>query len=1059
MNHAALWCKSYFSFLEGASSPAELVATAAELGLSALALTDRDGVYGAPSAYLAAREREAAPRLITGSEVTVDDGTTLVLLAMNHDGYRNLCRLITTGRLRCEKGASRVSWGEVCEHAGGLVALWGGARSRLVQAGSSGFPALAGRLREAYGDRLYALLARHEHMDEVEPEARLRRRAARFGLPLVATIEVLYHHRDRRPLQDALACMRHRATLGEAGRLLRPNDRHGLPSSASLVGRFADLPDAVARTGEVADRCTFNLAQLRYRYPAEQLPRGMTTGAWLEVLTDRGAHRRFGTRVPAEVTARIRQELDLIHELDYDGYFLTMWEIVRFCREQDILCQGRGSAANSVVCYCLGITAVNPTEVDLLFERFISRERAEPPDIDLDIEHDRREEVIQHVYRKYGRSRAAMVANVIRFRPRSAIREVGAVLGLPAVQLDRLAKFASHHGGELEADALQAAGLDAATPAHRHLLRLVAEVQDFPRHLGIHPGGFLLGHEPVSDLVPIENATMEDRTVIQWDKDDVEALGLFKVDLLGLGALNHLHRSFDLLRRHRGQAYTLATLPRRDQATFEMVQRADTVGVFQIESRAQMAMLPRLRPETYYDLVIQVAIIRPGPITGGMVHPYIARRHGLEEVTYPHPSLEPVLKKTLGVPLFQEQVMRLAMEAADYTPGEADQLRRDMAAWRRSGRIEGHHGKFVSRMVRKGIPEEFAERVFDQIRGFGEYGFPESHAASFALIAYATAWAKCHYPAEFACAMLNAQPMGFYTAATIVEDAKRHGVEVLPIDVRCSALGLHPRGGGRSRRSARHGGGLHPAPPGVAHGPALRQGPGRARGRPPAHRPPRPRLHLHRRPGPPHQPAPRRPAAPGPVGGPRGPGGRASSSLVAGARADTPAAARATGAGPGRPRADAGPGPALRARDHHLGLGPHPALAPRPPARTPAGGPARPGAAHGRRGGPAGRWCAGSLRRRGHLPPAAGHRQGGHLHDPRGRDRLREPGALGQGLRGVQGAGEDPLVPGGDGQDPERGPGAPVGKSGAPRRAGNRPAWARGISTDVAPPGPSSRRA
>ncbi|MEZ4387731.1 MAG: error-prone DNA polymerase [Candidatus Krumholzibacteriia bacterium] len=783
MAGAALWCKSHFSFLEGASSPAELVTTAAELGLSALALTDRDGVYGVPSAYLAARELANAPRLITGSEITVDDGTTIVVLAMDHDGYRNLCRLVTCGRLRCEKGESRVSWDEVCQHAGGLMALWGGARSRLAQAGSSGLPALAGRLREAYGDRLHALLARHEHMDEAEPEARLRRRARRFDLPLVAAVETLYHHPDRRPLQDALTCMRHRTTLGEAGRLLRPNDRHALPGPVSLVGRFADVPDAVARTLDVADRCTFSLAQLRYRYPAEQLPRGMTTGAWLEVLTDRGARRRFGARVPEAVTARIRQELDLIHELDYDGYFLTMWEIVRFCREQDILCQGRGSAANSVVCYCLGITAVNPTEVDLLFERFISRERAEPPDIDLDIEHDRREEVIQHVYRKYGRSRAAMVANVIRFRPRSAIREVGAVLGLPAVQLDRLARFASRYGGELVPEALVQAGLDAATPAHRHLLRLVAEVQDFPRHLGIHPGGFLLGHEPVSDLVPIENATMEDRTVIQWDKHDVEALGLFKVDLLGLGALNHLHRSFDLLRRHRGQAYSLATLPRRDQATFAMVQRADTVGVFQIESRAQMAMLPRLRPETYYDLVIQVAIIRPGPITGGMVHPYIARRHGLEEVTYPHPSLEPVLKKTLGVPLFQEQVMRLAMEAADYTPGEADQLRRDMARWRRHGPIEAHHDRIVSRMVQKGIPAEFAERVFDQIRGFGEYGFPESHAASFALIAYATAWVKCHYPAEFACGLLNALPMGFYMPGTIVEDARRHGVEVRPIDV------------------------------------------------------------------------------------------------------------------------------------------------------------------------------------------------------------------------------------------------------------------------------------
>ncbi len=785
MSYAALWCKSHFSFLEGASAPAELVNAAAELGLAALAITDRDGVYGPPSAFLAARDTDPPLHLITGSEVTVDDGTTITLLAVDHAGYRNLCRLITAGRLRCDKGESRVTWDEVAGHAGGVIALWGGARGRLSAVGNDGLPAVAGRLREAFGDRLYALLARHEQMDEPALERRLRRRAARFGLSLVGAVEVLYHQRDRRVLQDVLTCIRRHTTVTAAGRVLHPNDRRALRSPDSFARLFTDLPDAAARTGEVAARCTFTLAELRYRYPTEQLPRGMTTGGWLERLTHRGARRRFGDPVPDTLRARIRRELDLIHDLEYDGYFLTMWEIVRFCRREGILCQGRGSAANSVVCYCLDITAVNPQEVDLLFERFISRERAEPPDIDLDIEHDRREEVIQHVYAKYGRRRAAMVANVVRFRPRSAIREVGKVLGVPAVQLDRLAKYAGHHG-ELNAESLQSAGLDPAAPAHAHLLRLVAEIQDVPRHLSIHPGGFLLGHEPVSDLVPIENASMPGRTIIQWDKNDVEALGLFKVDLLGLGALNHLHRVFDLLRTHRGRDISLAAIPRRDSATFAMIQRADTVGVFQIESRAQMAMLPRLRPETYYDLVIQVAIIRPGPITGGMVHPYIARRHGKEEVVYPHPSLEPVLRKTLGVPLFQEQVMRLAMEAADYTPGEADQLRRDMARWRRNGPIESHHDRLVSRMVQKGIAEDFAERVFDQIRGFGEYGFPESHAASFALIAYATAWVKCHYPAEFACGLLNALPMGFYMPGTIVADARRHRVTVRPVDATVS---------------------------------------------------------------------------------------------------------------------------------------------------------------------------------------------------------------------------------------------------------------------------------
>jgi error-prone DNA polymerase len=502
----------------------------------------------------------------------------------------------------------------------------------------------------------------------------------------------------------------------------------------------------------------------------------------LHQLTFDGARERYGGEVPPEVARQLRKELDLIDELEYCGYFLTMWEIVRFCREQGILCQGRGSAANSAVCYCLKITAVDPVRLGLLFERFLSRERAEPPDIDLDIEHDRREEVIQHVYGKYGRSHAAMVANFIRYRPRSAVRDVGKVLGIAETSLDRLSKLLPHHGGVPE-QVLAQAGLDPEHPVHQHLLRLASEVLDFPRHLSIHPGGFLLGHEPVSHIVPIENATMPERTVIQWDKDCLEELGLFKVDLLGLGALRQLHLGFDLLEEHYGEKYGMATLPQKDVATFDMICKADTVGVFQIESRAQMAMLPRLKPRTYYDLVIEVSIVRPGPITGGMVHPYLRRRSGEEPVVYPHPSLEPVLKKTLGVPLFQEQVIRLASVAADYTPGEADQLRRDMAAWRRSGRIERHRERLISRMMAKGIEQEFAERVFDQIRGFGEYGFPESHAASFALIAYATAWLKRHYPDVFACALLNAQPMGFYTAATIVEDAKRHNVEIRPNDI------------------------------------------------------------------------------------------------------------------------------------------------------------------------------------------------------------------------------------------------------------------------------------
>ncbi|HEY3168574.1 MAG TPA: DNA polymerase III subunit alpha, partial [Candidatus Binatia bacterium] len=527
---------------------------------------------------------------------------------------------------------------------------------------------------------------------------------------------------------------------------------------------------AFNRTLEIAERCNFSLKEIRYRYPSEQLPDGTTSAEWLRRQTFTGARRRYGEKIPDEIVTQIEKELEIIEALDYPGYFLTLWEIVEFCRANNILCQGRGSAANSAVCFCLGVTSVDPMRMGLLFERFISKERAEPPDIDLDIEHVRREEVIQHVYQKYGRDRAAMVANVVRYRSRSALRDVGKVLGLSETALDRVAKFVSSYE-HVRPEALEQMGLDTSGGLHEHLLQLSNEILDFPRHLSIHPGGFLLGHEPIPDMVPIENATMPERTVIQWDKVDVEDLGLFKVDLLGLGGLTQLDLCFRLLRENRGVELSMATIPPKDEATFDMICKSDTVGVFQIESRAQMAMLPRLRPRNFYDLVIEISIVRPGPITGGMVHPYLRRRQGKEKVEFPHPSLESVLEKTLGVPLFQEQVMRLAMVAADYSPGEADQLRRDMAAWHRTGRMERHRERLITRMQAKGIAVEFAERVFEQIRGFGEYGFPESHAASFALIAYATAWLKCHYPAEFACSLLNAQPMGFYMPATIVEDA------------------------------------------------------------------------------------------------------------------------------------------------------------------------------------------------------------------------------------------------------------------------------------------------
>jgi error-prone DNA polymerase len=829
LSYVPLWVKSNFSFLEGASHPQEMVEQAHLLGLPAIAITDRDGVYGIVQAHT--RARELGIRLIVGAQVSVGDADlerasergseserepgrererkgkprdrtkgekaalpqranegrrrakaendaqpqrSVVLLAENRRGYANLCGLISKGRLRSEKGLSVVTADEVRAAAGGLIALCPS-------------PRLLSDLREAFGERLYALCARHLRAEEQPLEEALRIAARLLVIPVVAANEVLYHSASRQALQDVLTCIRHGVTLSEAGALLRPNAEHDLKTPHAMRELFDDDRALLARTIAIAERCAFSLAELRYRYPSERIPAGSTEIDWLRDLTLAGARERYGERTPPDVARQIEHELALIHELDYGGYFLTMHEIVQFCRRENILCQGRGSAANSTVCFCLGITAVDPVKLDLLFERFLSRERAEPPDIDLDIEHNRREEVIQWVYSRYGRRHAAMVANVIRYRGLSAVREVGKALGLPLTALDRLSKLLATRFAEFTEKDVARVGLDAASPANEHLMRLAAEIQDFPRHLSIHPGGFLLGHEPVDTLVPIEPATMEGRTVIQWDKYSVEELSLFKLDLLGLGALTHVHECFDLMRRHEGVEMSMATVPSDDAATYAMISRSDTVGVFQIESRAQMSMLPRLRPRTFYDLVIEVAIVRPGPIQGNMVHPYLKRRSGEAKADYPHPSLERVLEKTLGVPIFQEQVMKIASLVGGYTPGEADQLRRDMAAWRSSGRIERHHDKLVGRMVENGIPLEFAENIFSQIRGFGEYGFPESHAASFALIAYVTAYLRCHHPAAFTCALLNAQPMGFYSPATIVEDAKRHGVVVRPIDVNRSA--------------------------------------------------------------------------------------------------------------------------------------------------------------------------------------------------------------------------------------------------------------------------------
>ena len=780
--YVPLWCKSNYSFLEGASSPEQYVSKAAQLGIESIALTDRDGVYGIVKAHLAALEHNV--HLIVGSQVTVSNpglpGFSILLLVRNPRGYANLCSLISTGRRRCEKGKSEVTLEECCQHAGGLYAIWLPQAVEWLHSQSS--TNALDIMKQAFGEYFFIMISRHRRAHDALTEIQTRAHAAKYNVRTVAAQEILYHNCDLRPIQDVLTCIKEHRTLSNCARALKPNSMHELIDADRFQTIFKDDPVSVEATVEIARNCNFRLDELHYTYPDEQGPDGMTVAQRLRHLTERGALQRYSNNPPQSVHDQIEKELELIGELGYSSYFLTMHRIVEWCNEQNILCQGRGSAANSAVCYCLGITHIDPIDMDLLFERFMSRERSEPPDIDLDIEHERREEVIQHVYSTYGRKHAAMVAVVIRYRSRSALRDIGTVLSLPEPALQRLSKQVNSHGS-VESEDFVRAGLDPALHAHHLLMTLTNAIIDYPRHLSIHPGGFVFATGPIHEMVPVENATMPGRTVIQWEKDDIEAMRIFKVDLLGLGALTQLHRCFDMIARHRKITLDMRSIPNDDPQVFRMLRKADTTGVFQIESRAQMSMLPRLKPRQWYDLVVQIAIVRPGPISGGMVHPYLRRRAGEEPVTYPHPCLVPVLAKTLGIPIFQEQVIKLAMVAADYQPGEADQLRRDMAAWRRVDRLEQHREKLISRMIAKGITQKFAEQVFDQIRGFGEYGFPESHSASFALIAYAAAYLKCHFPAEFACSLLNSQPMGFYAPATIVEDARRHGVRILPIDV------------------------------------------------------------------------------------------------------------------------------------------------------------------------------------------------------------------------------------------------------------------------------------
>ncbi|HVT31793.1 MAG TPA: error-prone DNA polymerase [Rhodanobacteraceae bacterium] len=796
--YAELHCLSNFSFQRGASRASELFEQAKKLGYSALAITDECSLAGIVRAWEASKD--AGLRLIVGTEVRLADGPKLVLLAMTRDGYSDLCRLITAGRRSSRKGEYRLQRADAERLGTGVAVLWAPddataapiRQRRAKRCADKDFPDAsspdehAAWITRHFADRAWIAVELHRGADDAAKLANLRDLGRRHGLPLVAAGDVHMHARERRALQDVMTAIRLGTTIAEAGHALFPNgERHLRPLEDIRSIYPADL---ITETLRVLARCEFSISsRLGYQYPHEIVPEGMSPIAYLRQLAHEGAAQRFPEGISAALRKTLEKELALIEHKQFEAFFLTVHDIVRWAREQKILCQGRGSSANSAVCYCLGITAVNPEEGHLLFERFLSAERDEPPDIDVDFEHERREEVIQHVFRKYGRERAALAATVISYRSRSAIRDVGRTLGLPEDQLDVIAGMYSRiRSGRSREACLRERGFDPSSPILDKLFALAGELVGFPRHLSQHVGGFVISEHPLHTLVPIENAAMPERTIIQWDKDDLESMRLLKVDCLALGMLTCLRKCFGLLREHKNLTLGLADVPRDDKETYAMIQAADTVGVFQIESRAQMSMLPRLKPAEFYDLVIEVAIVRPGPIQGGMVHPYLRHRNDPESVVYESKAIEDVLGRTLGVPIFQEQVMELLRVAADFTPGEADQLRRSMAAWRRKGGLGHFEQRIFAGMKKNGYSEEFAARIFRQIQGFGEYGFPESHSYSFALLAYVSSWLKKHHPESFTCALLNSQPMGFYQASQLIQDAQRHGVEVLPADVTSS---------------------------------------------------------------------------------------------------------------------------------------------------------------------------------------------------------------------------------------------------------------------------------
>jgi error-prone DNA polymerase len=774
--YAELHALSNFTFLRGASHPEELVETAHALGYEALAITDECTMSGIVRAHMAARA--CGLKLIIGSEFRLQSGRKLVALAQNRNGYASLCRVITDARRAAEKGSYELTRQTFEDGLPGCVVLWVPDADYVLDTEDHW-------IRETFRDRVWVgveLLADGRQRRQLHE---LKEIGRRLRLPLVASGDVHMHRRSRRILQDTLTAIRNGVTVDRAGFALYPNGERHLRSLEVLENIYPR--SLLEESLRIADTVDFSLDELRYEYPDEIVPEDETPASYLRQLTEEGMTRRWPGGASQKVRTLIEHELRLISDLEYEPYFLTVYDIVAFARSQGILCQGRGSAANSAVCFCLGITEVDPARMEMLVERFISKERNEPPDIDVDFEHERREEVIQYIYAKYGRERAALAATIITYRPRSALRDVGKALGLSDLQLGRLSRSMQWwDGSRVDESRVLEAGLDPDSPIIRRLLYLVRELIGFPRHLSQHVGGFVISNGPMSELVPIENAAMPDRTVIQWEKDDLEDLGLLKVDVLGLGMLTAIRRSFDLIRGFDGREYTLATVPAEDPVVYDMICDGDTMGVFQIESRAQMAMLPRLKPRCYYDLVIEVAIIRPGPIQGDMVHPYLRRRNGEEAVDYPSEEVKGVLQRTLGVPIFQEQVMQLAIVAAGFSGGEADALRRAMAAWKRRGGLGPFEDKLVTGMRERGYSEDFARQIFKQILGFGEYGFPESHSASFALLVYVSCWLKRHEPAAFTAALLNSQPMGFYSASQLVQSVRRHDVQVRSVDINCS---------------------------------------------------------------------------------------------------------------------------------------------------------------------------------------------------------------------------------------------------------------------------------